>query len=69
MSSFLLAAGITTTVGKGLYNPLTLSGTILVNGMVASVHSDWFLDAAFDALDISGWLPSAYQVRPFHATR
>ncbi|CAL8465466.1 g5002 [Coccomyxa elongata] len=53
---------ITTTYQRGLYNPLTLSGNILVDGMVASVHSDWFLDATFDALRITGWLPGAYQV-------
>jgi len=28
----------------GLYNPLTLGGTILVDGVAASAHSDWFLD-------------------------
>jgi hypothetical protein len=29
---------------RGLYNPLTWSGTIVVDGVVASSHSDWFLD-------------------------
>jgi hypothetical protein len=28
----------------GLYNPLTLGDTILVDGVAASAHSDWFLD-------------------------
>jgi hypothetical protein len=29
---------------QGLFNPLTMNGTILVDGVVASAHSDWFLD-------------------------
>ncbi|XP_024537580.1 warthog protein 6 [Selaginella moellendorffii] len=45
----------------GLYNPLTLSGNILVNNVVASVHSEWFLDSLFDALGASEYLPYAYQ--------
>jgi hedgehog len=28
----------------GVFNPLTFSGTIVVDGVAASVHSDWFLD-------------------------
>jgi hypothetical protein len=47
---------------EGLYNPYTLSGTILVNGVVASSHSYWFADAAFDALGLPpAWLPGLYQ--------
>ncbi|XP_024534947.1 uncharacterized protein LOC9658011 [Selaginella moellendorffii] len=45
----------------GLYNPLTLQGTIVVNGVAASVHSEWFLDALFDALGLTVYLPAAYQ--------
>ncbi|KAF6250437.1 hypothetical protein COO60DRAFT_1465450 [Scenedesmus sp. NREL 46B-D3] len=46
----------------GLYNPYSLSGTILVNGVVASSHSYWFADAAFDALGLpAAWLPGLYQ--------
>ena len=29
---------------RGLYNPYTLSGTIVVDGIVASCHSSWILD-------------------------
>jgi len=29
---------------KGLFNPFTLSGTVVVDGVVASVHSEWLLD-------------------------
>jgi hypothetical protein len=47
---------------EGLYNPYTLSGTILVNGVAASSHSYWFADAAFDALGLpAAWLPGLYQ--------
>ena len=42
----------------GLYNPLTLSGTIVVNGVAASAHSEWFLDG----LVPTSWLPIVYQV-------
>jgi desert hedgehog protein len=28
----------------GAFNPLTMQGTIIVDGVVASAHSDWFLD-------------------------
>jgi hypothetical protein len=33
----------------GAYNPLTLNGTIVVDGVVASAHSDWFLDGVVPA--------------------
>lgn len=47
---------------QGLYNPYTKSGTIVVNGVVASVHSQWFADALFDHFGITEWLPAFYQV-------
>lgn len=47
---------------QGLYNPFTLEGTIIVDDVVASVHSEWFLDGLFDSLDITHLLPYAYQV-------
>ena len=31
-------------VAEGLYNPYTLSGTIVVDGVLASCHSSWILD-------------------------
>lgn len=37
-------AGATTGMRAGLYNPLTLGGTLVVDGVAASAHSDWFLD-------------------------
>jgi hypothetical protein len=44
----------------GLYNPFTLGGTIIVNGVVASTHSKWFLDSAFKFPQLTHWLPAAY---------
>ena len=35
---------------QGLFNPYTLSGNIIVNGVAASAHSSWVLDA---------WVPSS----------
>lgn len=47
---------------QGLFNPLTLGGSILVNDVAASVHSEWFLDDLFDSLKLTALLPAAYQV-------
>lgn len=47
--------------GKGLYNPLTLGGTIIIDGVATSVHSEWFLDPLFEKLGLVAWLPAAYQ--------
>jgi hypothetical protein len=44
---------VTATVATGAFNPLTLSGTIVVDGVVASAHSDWFLDGIVSA-DLQG---------------
>lgn len=51
---------ISSVEAKGLYNPYTLSGTIVVNGVVASAHSNWILD---DLVPLSWvrWLPAIYQ--------
>jgi len=45
----------------GLYNPYTLSGKIVVNGVIASAHSDWVLDAWTPAW-MSQYLPGIYQI-------
>ena len=39
-----VVAGATNVVAEGLYNPYTLSGTIVVDGVLASCHSSWILD-------------------------
>ena len=35
---------VATSLQRGLYNPYTLSGSIVVDGVVASCHSSWILD-------------------------
>ncbi|KAI5077501.1 hypothetical protein GOP47_0007912 [Adiantum capillus-veneris] len=57
-----LVKEISVTRSQGLYNPLTMSGTIVVDGVVASVHSEWFLDPFLDAMGLTHWLPSTYQI-------
>ncbi|KAK9818851.1 hypothetical protein WJX74_000263 [Apatococcus lobatus] len=53
--------GISRAVQIGLFNPYTPSGTIIVNDVLASVYSRWFLDDACDALGCVACLPSIYQ--------
>jgi len=48
-------------VKNGLYNPYTLSGKIVVNGVVASAHSNWILDD-WTPSSMSQYLPAAYQL-------
>lgn len=39
-----------------------MGGTIVVNGVVASTHSEWFLDNVFELLALPlHWLPPAYK--------
>ena len=40
---------VRTKVDIGAFNPLTMNGTIVVDGVVASAHSDWFLDGLVSA--------------------
>jgi hypothetical protein len=44
---------------RGLFNPYTLSGSIVVDGVAASVHSSSALDGVFRALGVP--LPAGYQ--------
>lgn len=49
---------------KGLYNPFTREGNIIVDGILASSHSSWFLDDLVN--DVGGpaylqYLPTIYQ--------
>ncbi|KAJ7298589.1 hypothetical protein O6H91_Y538100 [Diphasiastrum complanatum] len=53
---------LTMIVKAGLYNPFTLSGNVIVGDVVASTHSDWFLDVLFETIGITHWLPIAYQM-------
>ena len=53
---------VETEQAKGLWNPFTLAGTIVVDGIVASCHSDWFLEELPEWLRPSAALiPSIYQ--------
>lgn len=45
----------------GLYNPYTLSGKVVVNGAVASAHSEWILDD-WSPKSLTQYLPAVYQV-------
>uniref|UniRef100_A0A383WKW5 Hint domain-containing protein n=1 Tax=Tetradesmus obliquus TaxID=3088 RepID=A0A383WKW5_TETOB len=47
-------------VHRGLYNPFTLSGDLVVNGVLASAHSDWFLDPVMPQSHVSH-IPAIYQ--------
>jgi Hint module len=61
-ASYLCRPPQVSTVNKaGLYNPYTMSGEIVVNGMLASCHSDWVLDPIMPAR-YAHLLPAIYQV-------
>eukprot|EP00245_Coleochaete_scutata_P015222 TRINITY_DN66_c0_g1_i1.p1 TRINITY_DN66_c0_g1~~TRINITY_DN66_c0_g1_i1.p1 ORF type:complete len:466 (-),score=39.91 TRINITY_DN66_c0_g1_i1:716-2113(-) len=45
---------------EGLFNPMTLGGQIEVDGVVASCHSDWFLDGRVPQR-AQRYLPALYQ--------
>jgi hypothetical protein len=47
-------------VRRALYDPFTLSGDLVVNGVLASAHSDWFLDSVMPQSYVSS-IPSIYQ--------
>jgi hypothetical protein len=51
---------ISTIVKEGLFNPYTLGGKIVVNGVVASAHSNWVLDDWMPASAVQS-LPVIYQ--------
>jgi len=57
----LRVASVTFTTKTGVYNPFTMDGSIVVNGIVASSHSDWFLDGIAQAMGVTSMLPSIYQ--------
>jgi hypothetical protein len=39
-------------MGRGLFNPYTLGGSIVVDGVLASCHSSWALDGVFTWLGV-----------------
>jgi hypothetical protein len=54
-------ASITVVTKQGLFNPYTLSGSILINSVDASCHSDWVLDPIFERAGATNLLPHVYQ--------
>ena len=60
LAAFLVTAKELVTK-EGLWAPYTAAGTIVVDGVAASVHSDWILDGIFDAIGRPDLLPAAYQ--------
>ena len=54
---------VTTERRTGFFSPFTASGTIVVDGVVASVQSKWFADDIMDALGLTHVVPAMYQVR------
>lgn len=54
--------GISEVRKEGLWNPYTTGGSIVVNGVAASVHSEWILDSVLDVLGLTQYLPALYQV-------
>ena len=59
--ALFVVAEISKVTKQGLYNPYTMGGNIVVNGVVASAHSDWFLDDLFQSLNLVHLLPAVYQ--------
>lgn len=47
---------------RGLFNPYTMTGMIIVNNVSVSTNSEWILDAIFDKFDLTKWLPDMYQI-------
>ena len=62
-SALFRVGNVTTESRMGLFNPFTASGTIIVDGVVASVQSKWFADDLMDALGLTHAVPSLYQAR------
>merc|ERR1719203_1475571 len=50
---------VSSVIRSGLYNPYSLTGNIVVNGVLASAHSDWILDSLLSGHE--SYLPSIYQ--------
>lgn len=48
-------------VRRGLFNPYTMGGSIVVDGVLASAHSSWLIDGAAARLGASHLLPATFQ--------
>jgi hypothetical protein len=52
-------SNVSLVIKQGLFNPYTLNGRIVVDGVVASCHSHWFLEALVPAR-LSGYILPVY---------
>jgi len=55
-------AGVSYVRRAGLFNPYTLGGTIVVDGVLASAHSSWLVDGVAAALGLTHRLPAGFQL-------
>lgn len=55
----VLVDSVGTASRPGMFAPVTGSGTVIVDGVIASAFSDWALDPIFDALGLTHLLPRA----------
>jgi hypothetical protein len=46
---------------QGLFNPYTMCGLIVVDGVVASAHSHWVFDGIMDVVGLTHKIPALYQ--------
>ena len=53
--------GVEVVEERGLYNPYTLGGMVVVDSVVASSHSAWVLDGLMDAAGLTHCIPATYQ--------
>lgn len=60
----LRAAAVTSTAEvwrTGLFNPYTMGGSVVVDGVLASSHSSWLVDGIAARMGVSHLLPSFFQ--------
>ena len=58
---FVRVGEVSRVIKRGMFSPFTLTGDIVVNGVVASSHSEWFLDGLADKFGLTHLLPNIYQ--------
>lgn len=46
---------------QGLFNPYTMGGLIVVDGVVASAHCSWVFDGVMDVMGLTHKIPALYQ--------
>ena len=59
-TGFAAVHSISETMELGLFNPYVRGGNIVVNGIVASPHSEWILDNVVPS-SLRGYLPHIYE--------